>query len=188
MQLHHYDHDGRARFVTFGIDYYVPVLTNDPVRWILARTINEQRAKYHFRLLGYAFMPEHVHLVLIPDERTKIGPMIGQIKRFSSRRIHEVLKVVDSPLSSRFLTQRNNRVEFALWKRRCFDHNCRTLESVCQKIDYCHYNPVRRGLVREPRDWVWSSFRAYQGALDVPLMIDEFAPIGERGETDREKA
>jgi putative transposase len=165
--------------VTFGIDYFVPILTNDAVRRILARTIDEHRHKYAFRLLGYVFMPEHVHLVLVPDEQTKLGPLIGQIKRHSSRAIHGLLKQSSSPTRFRFYIRRNGKMEFALWQRRCFDHNCRTLELVCQKIEYCHYNPVAKGLVQDPADWVWSSYRAYQGETDVPLAIDEFVPIEE---------
>ena len=29
------------------------------------------------------------------------------------------------------------------------------------KLRYLHRNPVKRGLVKEPGDWKWSSFRHY---------------------------
>ena len=29
------------------------------------------------------------------------------------------------------------------------------------KLRYLHLNPVKRGLVKEPGDWKWSSFRHY---------------------------
>ena len=29
------------------------------------------------------------------------------------------------------------------------------------KLRYLHRNPVKRGLVKEPGDWEWSSFRHY---------------------------
>ena len=28
-----------------------------------------------------------------------------------------------------------------------------------EKVDYIHWNPVRRGLVERPEDWAWSSYR-----------------------------
>ena len=32
----------------------------------------------------------------------------------------------------------------------------------CQKLDYCHKNPLTRGLVDDPADWKWSSYRFYE--------------------------
>jgi len=30
-----------------------------------------------------------------------------------------------------------------------------------EKLNYMHNNPVRRGLVKHPGDWPWSSWRFY---------------------------
>jgi putative transposase len=30
-----------------------------------------------------------------------------------------------------------------------------------EKLNYMHNNPVKRGLVKEPGDWPWSSWRYY---------------------------
>jgi putative transposase len=30
-----------------------------------------------------------------------------------------------------------------------------------EKLDYMHHNPLKRGLVKGPRDWPWSSWRFY---------------------------
>jgi putative transposase len=30
-----------------------------------------------------------------------------------------------------------------------------------EKLRYLHRNPVKRGLVKEPAEWKWSSFRHY---------------------------
>jgi putative transposase len=59
-----------------------------------------------------------------------------------------------------------------LWQRRCYDHNCRTPEVVRQKIEYCHRNPVRRGLVDHPSEWRWSSYNWYHGEGQILLNID----------------
>lgn len=45
-----------------------------------------------------------------------------------------------------------------------------------ERLDYMHLNPVRKGLVRQPYDWRWSSYNNF--ALDkeqvsrCPLQID----------------
>jgi putative transposase len=31
-----------------------------------------------------------------------------------------------------------------------------------EKLNYMHWNPVKRGLVEKPEDWPWSSVHYYQ--------------------------
>ena len=54
------------------------------------------------------------------------------------------------------------------------------------RLDYMHGNPVRRGLVKRPEDWRWSSYNNF--ALDratvaaCPIEIDDVRlPYGYRG-------
>jgi putative transposase len=36
-----------------------------------------------------------------------------------------------------------------------------------------HRNPVQRGLVLEPEDWLWSSFRHYAYGEPGPVLVNE---------------
>ncbi len=56
--------------------------------------------------------------------------------------------------------------------RRGYDHNCRARDTVLEKINYCHNNPVKRGLVSEPGEWRWSSYNWYAGVTDGPIEMD----------------
>jgi putative transposase len=161
-RLKHFDSTGTARFITFNSYRNQPSLTNDSAKAILARFLNQTRQKYGFRLLGYVFMPEHVHLVIHPIDGTPVGKVIREIKSLSARdwfRLHE------PPAQD---------VTRVYWQKRCYDHNCRTAEVVREKIEYCHTNPVRRGLVNEPAEWKWSSYNWYSGRRDVPLQMDDY--------------
>lgn len=176
MKLKHYDHDGRARFITFGTHKRIPVLTNTPFRKVIIESLDEIRRSNNLYLLGYVIMPEHVHLVVEPPKELKLGPVIGELKRISAKRIHELLHIKNSDLIKRLIVVRNGQQRFALWQRRCFDHNCRSESSVWEKIEYCHKNPVTRGLVRHMEDWTWSSYGWYIGKQDVPLRMDTDLP------------
>jgi putative transposase len=105
-------------------------------------------------------MPEHVYLVLYPPESMKLGLVIREIKSLSARHYFSEFPVGEPDQTRVF------------WNRRCYDHNCRTPESVIEKINYCHMNPVKRGLVRDPEEWMWSCHNWYNGVADVPLRID----------------
>jgi REP-associated tyrosine transposase len=47
------------------------------------------------------------------------------------------------------------------WQARGYDRNIRNAKEFDVKIDYIHNNPVKRGLVKRPEDWKWSSYRHY---------------------------
>jgi len=42
-----------------------------------------------------------------------------------------------------------------------------------EKLRYMHGNPVKRGLVQEPEQWVWSSYRYYAYGEAGPVLVNE---------------
>src|SRR5262249_18356291 len=48
-----------------------------------------------------------------------------------------------------------------VWQKRFYDFNVWTDRKRIEKLRYMHCNPVKRGLVSEPDQWEWSSFRTY---------------------------
>jgi putative transposase len=170
-RLQHFDHDGRVRFVTFSTYRRVPVLSNAAFRDRVVETIGTVRAKYWFKLLAYVVMPEHVLMVLWPPEALKLAPIVGQIKRESSYKIHAMLDA-GGMMARRLVHLQKGVPAFQLWQLRGYDHNCRTEQSVWEKVNYCHWNPVKPGLVKHPEDWAWSSYRSYEGIAASLLTVD----------------
>jgi putative transposase len=141
---------------------------------VFLETLQAVRRQHALRIFGYVVMPEHVHLVLHPPDSLKLGPVIGQLKSKSASRIIAE-RLVILPDDCRVI--RNEREKWAFWQPRCYDHNCRTRGTVLEKINYCHTNPVKRGLVSQPGRWCWSSYNWYAGISEVPLTMDD--PDGE---------
>jgi putative transposase len=160
-KLRHYDNLDTARFITFSCFRRQPNLSNDSTKELFIAELNNARVKYRLRILGYVIMPEHVHLVLVPPEKSKLGLIIGALK---------------SLIAKKYFVQNGkpDNVRGVFWERRCYDHNCRTTETVLEKINYCHNNPVKRKMAESPSEYRWSSYNWYQGVRDVPLEIDEF--------------
>jgi len=162
-KLKHYDDTGAARFVTFSCHKEYPLLKDDSAKELLISEIKSARKKYNFKVIGYAIMPNHVHLVLIPPEGMKLGPVIGEIKSMMARKYF-------ARNTGSIITER------IFWKRRCYDHNCRSLKAVVEKIEYCHKNPIKHGLVDSLEKYKWTSYGFYQEGTNTPLDIDEFEP------------
>jgi hypothetical protein len=60
------------------------------------------------------------------------------------------------------------------WQTRFYDFNVWSDEKRVEKLRYIHRNPVKRGLVREPEEWRWSSFRYYAfGECGLVLVTEQ---------------
>ena len=52
------------------------------------------------------------------------------------------------------------------------DLNVRDYQQFTEKLRYIHRNPVKRGLVEKPEDWLWSSFCHYATGAPDPVEIE----------------
>ena len=54
--------------------------------------------------------------------------------------------------------------------------NIWNMKKAIEKAEYCHNNPVKRRLVKQPEQWRWSSFRwlALGKREGEPLSVDEW--------------
>jgi putative transposase len=172
-KLKHYDNLGTARFITFSCYHGHRLLMDEEAIRIFLDELDLARQRYKFALLGYVIMPNHVHLVIYPQEKIEAGRVFGEIKSRSARRIVSAWKTINNKTLDRIRVFYKGRYRNIFWQRRCYDHNCRTPETVRENIDYCHMNPVKAGLVADPGDWKWSSYAWYRGGKNVELGIDE---------------
>jgi hypothetical protein len=60
-----------------------------------------------------------------------------------------------------------------IWQRRFYDFVVFTEHKRAEKLCYMHQNPVKRGLVLEPQQWAWSSFRHYEYGEPGAVLVNE---------------
>ena len=58
------------------------------------------------------------------------------------------------------------------WQRLYYDLNVLSQAKQVEKLRYMHRNPVKRGLVKVPQDWQWSSFRHYLTGVEGRVEIE----------------
>ena len=173
-QLKHYDNLGTARFITFSCAHRWKLLTNPVTISIVLDEINAARRKFDLAVFAYVIMPNHVHLVIYPRSPVEMGKVIGEIKSLSAKRIFASWREQDNSMLTRLRSPRKDKSKRAFWLAKCFDHNCRTIETIKEKLVYCHNNPVKAGLVANAGEWKWSSYKWYHGDRSGQLAIDDF--------------
>jgi putative transposase len=169
-----YDVDAQAHCLTFSCFKQQPFLSRQRTCLWLAEALSAGREQGLYDLWGYVFMPEHVHLVLLPHPSVKISRILYAVKAsVAQRALHWVRSERPAFLERMADRQPNGRCQYRFWQRGGgYDRNLRTEHDVREKINYIHANPLRRGLVTDPDDWPWSSYRAWRTGEDVPIPID----------------
>jgi len=84
-------------------------------------------------------MPEHVHLLVSEPAKGKLAVGLQALKLSVAKRAGQR----------------------PFWQARYYDFNVFAAAKRFEKLHYMHANPVKRGLVVSPEDWVWSSSRYY---------------------------
>jgi len=170
--LRHLNEFHTARAINFSCYHRLWLLTSEEIIMPFIDELVKARLRHNINILGYVIMPNHVHLVLHPPDNCDLGRIIGHVKARSAGRILKLLRTRKSSVLNRLRVYKKGIPRYAFWQARCYDHNCRRLETVKEKIAYFHLNPVRAGLVANPADWRWSSYRWYHGLNDIVLEID----------------
>ena len=124
-------------------------------RALFLQVLEETRKKSQFVVAGYVVMPEHFHL-LIGEPKIKNPTIVMQVLKQRVARKCRARKRE----AKRQLTLISNELPRAFWQARFYDFNVGTKRKYGEKLDYIHYNPVKRGLVSSPELWQWSSFRS----------------------------
>ena len=134
-----YEHTGNFHFITFSCFHRLRYLSTASARDLFEDALERVRQRYRFVVAGYVVMPEHVHLLIGEPQKGLVSGVIHSLKLSVAKR----------------------RAERPFWLPRYYDFPVHNEEKRREKLRYIHRNPVVRGLVSRPEDWVWSSFRHY---------------------------
>ena len=102
----HYHEPGDLHELTFSCFECQPLLTNDAWRLQLARCIDAAAAEFEIQLGAFVFMPEYVHLLVVPTgNEPAIDRYLARIKKPFSKWVKQQLLARKSPLVERLTLQ-----------------------------------------------------------------------------------
>lgn len=168
-----FNRQGDAHYLTFSCYRRQKFLSRDRARRWFIEALNDALAKENIALFAYVLMPEHVHLLVWPrDASADISRFLKRVKLPVARRAVAFARARDGLACMRD-EQPNGNVAYRFWQRGGgYDRNIYTADELWEKIHYIHNNPVRRGLVALPHEFVWSSAQDYAKLREPPIRID----------------
>jgi putative transposase len=158
-------------FITCSCYRRLPLLGRARARNIFVKILGEVRDRFGFLLVGYVVMPEHIHLLISEPARGTPSTVMQVLKQRVSRRLRRKHRRV-TPAQLGFRFYRGGKTLPQFWQRRFYDFNVWSARKQSEKLEYMHANPVKRRLVRHPRDWPRSSYSFYAQQEPVLVRID----------------
>jgi len=140
---HHVTQRGNRRQLTFFSD-------ND-YRFYL-NLLSEAKQEAGVEFWAYCLMPNHVHLIAIPETESSLANLF----RIAHRQY------------SKFINLRENW-RGHLWQER-FHSFVMDEQHLLAAVRYTELNPIRAGLCQDPSHWRWSSVHAHLTGVDDDLV------------------
>ncbi len=161
---------GHLHFITTSCYHRIAILSKASRRSLFLEIFEQVRRSYKFIVVGYVVMPEHIHLLISEPERGNISTVMQVLKQRFAR---SVLREWRSRVSSEQGNLWGALDAGHVWQKRFYDFLVLSEKKKAEKLGYIHRNPVRRGLVLEPGQWRWSSYRFYAFQELGPVFIDQ---------------
>jgi putative transposase len=169
--LHRYYGAGYSHFITTSCYQRRPLLGTPRSRDLFLEVMEQIRQRHQFVVVGYVVMPEHVHLLFTEPERGNLSLVLAALKQtFAHRLLRELRAKAGAQADSLWSTP---LAVGHVWQRRFYDFVVFTEKKRVEKLRYMHRNPVQRGLVLKPDEWLWSSFRHYAYGERGPVLVNE---------------
>lgn len=198
---------GHFHFITCSCYQRRPLLWHERWRDFFIELLEQSRQRYRFVVAGYVIMPEHFHLLMSEPEKEDASVVMKVVKQEFARRVLREMRRRRMPqarvpqvrvphsfrafsfgeMSGLQIGGEDHETEGGIWhdaleaghvwQPRFYDFNVWSERKRAEKLRYMHQNPVTRGLVPEPEQWRWSSFRAYTFGEPGPVRLNESWPI-----------
>lgn len=160
-------------FITSSIVWWIPVFTSQKYFDILIDSFKFCQREKGLKIYAYTILDNHFHAIVAA---LKLSNIIQSLKSFTAKQIIEQLKKDDKRWLLNILAWQKKphkeKSEHQVWQEGFHPQLIFSEEMLVQKIEYIHYNILKRGIVTCPEHWRYSSAGCFAGEKDVPLIVD----------------
>jgi len=155
-------------FMTLTICGWQPVFTQPETVQIIFESWKYLQQNANFKLYGYVILENHLHLIAQSDN---IQKDIQCFKSYTARQIIDLLKKkkINLILQQLAFYKKEHKLQsdYQFWQEGSHPQVVEVEDVLRQKLEYMHYNPVKRGYIDKPEHWRYSSARDYSGEVGL---------------------
>jgi REP element-mobilizing transposase RayT len=168
-----YFHNTSPYFVTCTVVNWIAIFTSPVMFDIIIESLRFLRETGSLKIFSYVILENHLHMIVSSED------LSNNMMRFKSYTARKIIDFAESKNNTWLLKQfkeekkdfKNDRT-YQVWQEGFHPQLIQSEEMLRQKIEYIHYNPVRRGYIDDPSNWVYSSARNYLKDDNSILEID----------------
>ncbi len=165
--------NSQFHFITSTIIEWLPVFTCQEHFDIIIRNLAFYRKQNQIKIYAYVIMENHLHLIVS-------GPDLpGTIRSLKSYTAKQLLDSIQEKQMVWLLNQleyykarHKKSSQYQVWQEGYHPQQITSEATLRQKVEYIHYNPVRRGYVKRPEHWRYSSAEEILMKTDGELKVD----------------
>jgi REP element-mobilizing transposase RayT len=162
----------QPHFITCTVLHWIPVFTRPETVKIVLDSIRYLQNE-GLKVYAYVVLENHFHFIV---QSKQLDKDISRFKSYTARQLllyfekHNI-KIILDQLNFYKKAHKFDR-SYQFWQEGVHPELISNVDILCQKIEYIHSNPVKRGYVDEAEHWRYSSARVYAGGdglLDVEV-------------------
>jgi REP-associated tyrosine transposase len=176
MERYRIHPEAAVYYLTYSIVDWLPVFVSETTCKIVTDSLTFCHRAKHLRINAFVIMPTHLHLIAFDADldSKRLEGTLADFRKFTGRQLSDYCtrhgsKCFIETLREQAIADRERR----FWQPSRHPEAIQEERFWQQKFDYLHDNPCRKGLVRRPDHWRFSSAAWYlsDGAqpVDVPL-------------------
>ena len=147
------------------------LLHKDELKEIAVKVIEKAKKKYDFSCFGFTIMDNHIHMIIFTPKEDNISI---------------IMQVINKNIATKCNKELGRTGHF--WGRRFHSTIIESEEQLINTLIYLNLNPVKAGLVYDPKDWEWSSYNYFvnnptlDNITDFPELFTETENIAQMQE------
>ncbi len=170
----HYENEPHAHYLTFSCYNKLWLFKHPKLYDQFIEHVGKTRDRLEFKLWAFIVMPNHVHLLIYPRPDVTISSVLYAIKRPFSYQAAKFLNEHFPEVWNKIQVKQAGRIVSRFWQRGGgYDRNIFGMDALRKTIQYIHYNPVRKGLVKSVLEWKWSSVHFWENESNKPIKVDK---------------
>jgi len=143
--------------------HWIPVFTRPDTVDIILDSLRHLMTE-GLQVYAYVVLENHLHMVA---QSPKLDKDLARLKSFTAKEIIRYLdennvKVILEQLAFYKKAHKDDRA-YQFWQEGVHPEWIQDESMMRQKVEYIHYNPVKRGYVDKAEHWRYSSARNYLG-------------------------
>ncbi|WP_395069262.1 REP-associated tyrosine transposase [Gracilimonas sp.] len=170
----------QAYFITCSIIKWLDMFKEKEYRDIIIDSLKYCQKHKGLIIYAWCFMYDHIHLI-IGTRNQPMHNILRDFKSYTSRHIRKEMykHIQTTKIASMYHEMKNagmmnnNNNDWQFWQQHNHPQELFSKKVADQKLNYIHYNPVKAGLIDDPKNWEYSSAIDYDGGkglIDIEFL------------------